>query len=233
MRERGEEERHDGREVGSEFFCVDSGDDGEEDVGAFLELRSVRHDGRLERGLHQRGVVRSEGLLADGFGQRSHSVLRYSTKVELVAFLDEGEEGNDSLHRRFEVRGEFRFRGVRGGSDGSNDGTLESERCGVEEREEGVNEIRDVRLDVGAENFEKTVESDAGVSLSFGVSNEIEDELWDSVRQIQSQGVEGRAVRATKLHAALRNRPPAFHTDIPKRYTPPFAPSLPDLRVLQ
>jgi len=66
---------------------------------------------------------------------------------------------------------------VSGGSNGTNDGTLDRERSRVEELNEGVHERRDVRFDVGAENFEEAVESDQGLTLGSWVSHEFRDEL--------------------------------------------------------
>lgn len=178
----GEEDGHDGGEVDGKLLCVNAGDDGKEDVAALLELGRVGDGRRCERRAHEGLKVRAEHVLADRLGERADRVLRDSAKVELVSLLDEREEGGNALHRRLEVGGELGLGGVRGGSDGADDGALEVERGGLEEGEEGLHEAGDVGLDVVAENLEEAVEGDAGGALGLGLSDKLEDELsWEEI----------------------------------------------------
>ena len=64
-----------------------------------------------------------------------------------------------------------------GRPDGSNNGALESKGRILEKGEEGLHETGDVRLDIASEDLEEAVERRASGTLSFGVSDELRDEL--------------------------------------------------------
>lgn len=65
-----------------------------------------------------------------------------------------------------------------GGSDSANDGTFESQRCGIEKLKKGFHERGNVGLNVVSEDFEETIKGNASGSLSVGVRDKSEDELF-------------------------------------------------------
>jgi hypothetical protein len=173
----GEEDRHDGGEVSGELLLVDARDDSEEDVGALLEVGSVGNSDGSDGVLHEGSVVRTELFGTDSFSESTDGILSDTSELEFFSFLGELETRDESFHDGREVRSELGLRGVSGRSDSSDDGTLDGERSRVEELNESVHQRRDVRFDVGSENFEEAVESDQGLTLSSGVSHEFRNEL--------------------------------------------------------